>query len=467
MAANCSDVIVVGGGLSGLITADKLRDRDVLVLESRQRVGGRTLSRKFGEQWYNVGAQFVWDPRTLETCESLGLEVLSAHGGRPSIAVGGSYVEASNPLELLYRLPTPIADRVELATVVARMRWLSFRSERARRAKTGSSFAEELDQRGLGDVMHSRRPLSKQVFDQLSEGATGLSAADVSGWIGLSYCIHMFGGDPFETLKQIVGGTQALSKALAERVGSERVQLGAKVVNVENEGDNVVVTYIVDGTTVQKRARTCIIAAPADTVLEVVPALGAEKRRALEAVCPYADLLLTAWSFRGDEQLPWDGTVSTPVLGDPAIELLANNSFFAQQAPGWAEKVRGNRVLVATSTCERLEHLAGLSDEEAQEVVGKSLRRIFPEVDFDRRLAGVEVKRWKAYPAFRRGWLASRDALRAPVGRIFFSGDYTAQPGTAGAVGSGWYAAKEVEHILGGRREGARVNARDFERTAI
>ena len=35
------DVVVVGAGVSGLATAWHLRDRDVLVLEELERVGGR------------------------------------------------------------------------------------------------------------------------------------------------------------------------------------------------------------------------------------------------------------------------------------------------------------------------------------------------------------------------------------------------------------------------------------------
>src|SRR5919197_696886 len=50
-------------GLAGMTAAHQLRDRDVIVLEELDRVGGRTLSGRHAEYWYNLGAQFVWDRR--------------------------------------------------------------------------------------------------------------------------------------------------------------------------------------------------------------------------------------------------------------------------------------------------------------------------------------------------------------------------------------------------------------------
>jgi oxygen-dependent protoporphyrinogen oxidase len=98
-------VVVLGAGLAGMTAAYELRDRDVLVLEGRNRVGGRTLSGRHDAYWYNCGAQYVWDPRTLDLCRRLQLRVLDADGARTALFLRDRLVVASNPYLLLAKLP--------------------------------------------------------------------------------------------------------------------------------------------------------------------------------------------------------------------------------------------------------------------------------------------------------------------------------------------------------------------------
>ncbi|MDP9463845.1 MAG: FAD-dependent oxidoreductase, partial [Actinomycetota bacterium] len=56
------DVVVIGGGLAGLRCADRLVSHgiDVVVLEARQRVGGRVFSHRFVDgQTCERGAEFI------------------------------------------------------------------------------------------------------------------------------------------------------------------------------------------------------------------------------------------------------------------------------------------------------------------------------------------------------------------------------------------------------------------------
>lgn len=56
-----ADVVVIGGGLSGLTTAYRLMQKgvDVVVLEARDRPGGRMASGTFNGESYDLGAQWI------------------------------------------------------------------------------------------------------------------------------------------------------------------------------------------------------------------------------------------------------------------------------------------------------------------------------------------------------------------------------------------------------------------------
>jgi monoamine oxidase len=62
------EVIVIGAGFAGLAAATELADRgvDVLVLEARDRVGGRVWSDRAGCAVIERGAEFVLD--CYESC---------------------------------------------------------------------------------------------------------------------------------------------------------------------------------------------------------------------------------------------------------------------------------------------------------------------------------------------------------------------------------------------------------------
>ena len=72
------DVVVVGAGLAGLTAARRLRQegRSVVVLEARDRVGGRTLNHTFADGTIvELGGQWVGptQDRVLALADELGL----------------------------------------------------------------------------------------------------------------------------------------------------------------------------------------------------------------------------------------------------------------------------------------------------------------------------------------------------------------------------------------------------------
>ena len=77
------DVVVVGAGVTGLTAADALArsGAHVLVLEARDRVGGRAYSLPAGAGAIDLGASWFWpnEPATRALCDDLGVGTFSQH----------------------------------------------------------------------------------------------------------------------------------------------------------------------------------------------------------------------------------------------------------------------------------------------------------------------------------------------------------------------------------------------------
>src|SRR5271168_4818746 len=87
-----ADVLVIGAGMAGLTAARTLAEAGlrVLVLESQNRVGGRILTERVGDQVIELGAEFVHGrpPELLALIEEAGLTLTERDGALLSFEDG-------------------------------------------------------------------------------------------------------------------------------------------------------------------------------------------------------------------------------------------------------------------------------------------------------------------------------------------------------------------------------------------
>ena len=78
-----TDILIIGGGLSGLALADRLEraGADYLLLEARDRLGGRILSQEVGGAQFDLGPAWFWpdQPLMAELVERLDLGVFEQY----------------------------------------------------------------------------------------------------------------------------------------------------------------------------------------------------------------------------------------------------------------------------------------------------------------------------------------------------------------------------------------------------
>lgn len=245
-------VIVVGAGLSGLAAARHLaaQGREVVVLEARDRVGGRTEGHVLDDGTpLELGGQWIGPTqnRMYALVEELGLEHFRTHNdeGDLLLELGGRRSRLKPHRGATPRLgPFALAD---LAQGLARFTRLANRVSLA--APWESPDAERLDGQTFETWIRRnlRTPTGRAYFRVACEAVFSAESTDLSLLHALFYA---HSGTDFETLisvdrgaqqDRIVGGSVRIAQSMADHLG-DRVHLGAPVRTLTQADDGVRVT---------------------------------------------------------------------------------------------------------------------------------------------------------------------------------------------------------------------------------
>ena len=274
------DVIVIGGGFAGVTAAREaaLRRKQVLLLEARDRLGGRTWTADWHGSPLEYGGAWVhWhQPHTWSELTRAGLEVsVSDHA-----QVAGWYVGDERR-----------SGTVEQRDAIARRGWDRF-VDGVREALPAPhdptlaigalarfdrlTIAERLQELTLSD--EERAVLTAEVESLAHAPLDQAGAVSVLRWHALSgYSLELtqFTGGRVT----IVGGTRALLDAIASAAPFER-RLETAVAAVSQQGDRVEVETRAGNTFA---ARAVVTAVPLNALhaIEFTPALPEEKQRAI------------------------------------------------------------------------------------------------------------------------------------------------------------------------------------------
>lgn len=282
------DVIVIGAGVTGLTAAWRLADAglDVLVLEARDRVGGRLLTehhRQRAAADLELGGQWVSPDQTalLALLTELGLATYERHRGGYSLYVD----RAATVHRFVDELPLADSTAVAVKALTGRLDALAAEVDPGRpwthpdaTYLDSVSFRAWLEQHCddtearhlvalfIGPAMLTKPAYSFSALQALQMAA---SAGSFSNLVDADFILD----------RRVVGGLQSVPLALAARLG-DRVRLGADVTVLEHGSTGASVHF---GDTVH-HARRVVVAVPPPLVrrIRITPALPAEHRMARE-----------------------------------------------------------------------------------------------------------------------------------------------------------------------------------------
>jgi monoamine oxidase len=244
-------VIVVGAGLGGLAAARRLvaLGHEVMVLEARDRVGGRTeggttadgTQIELGGQWVGPG-----QTRMYELIDELGLETFPTwNEGQLVVQLGGSRSQMGSARGAVPKLnPFALAD---LGQGLARFTKLAAQIpldepwRAARAAELDGQTFETWIRRNL------KTPTGRAYFRVACEAVFSAESRDLSALHALFYA---HSGTDLETLlsvdrgaqqDRVVGGTIRISEAMASELG-DRIRLASAVQAIAHDDDGVRVT---------------------------------------------------------------------------------------------------------------------------------------------------------------------------------------------------------------------------------
>jgi putrescine oxidase len=280
------DTVIVGAGVTGLTAAWRLTQagQDVLVLEARDRTGGRLRTEDHNGSDFEIGGQWVSPDQEalIGLVAELGLETYSRYRSGESL-----YVDGSGTARRFTGEDLPVAEQTakEIDRIIGVIDDLAalMDPDRPWEHPQASSldtvtFAQWLD--AQTDDQEARDNialyLGPAMLTKPTHSFSALTAVLMSASAG-SFT-HLVDAD-FILDKRVVGGLASVPSALASRLG-DRVRLSSDVTHVAWDADGATVT--VDGE--QVRAANVVLALPPTHVrrIRIDPELPAEHRHARE-----------------------------------------------------------------------------------------------------------------------------------------------------------------------------------------
>jgi protoporphyrinogen oxidase len=433
------DVVIVGGGVSGLAAAYRLQHHDFLLLEKEPHWGGNAYEMEYEGSIYATGSAFLTkDEYAYQFAKEIGLTPLPVNSSDASIIRG----------ELVLDTWGAGLDKLPYSPSV-REGFRKFRKEMM--AIDVEKRGNELASKAFVDFLKGYPPELKEWWDCFGPSNWGAVSEESNAGLAIATLQEMVEESHADDRYTWPGGLGAVTKKLAEILQpkyKERMQAGATTVAVVSEKEEVHVTYMLNGELKTVAAKAVIMAAPKFITRRIVEGLPDKQSDAMKKIhyipYPVVNLIFDKPVFNHGYDTWCPGNTFTDfVVADWVV----------QKQPGYKQKFN----IISCYTPMKGEDRGYLLNE-----IG--CRKIAANVlsDFQKLMPGMNVDPIEVH-IYRRGhplytstpglYTETQPLARHPMDRVFFANTDSEGPESTTNMGilAAQRAVKQVETRLAGK----------------
>ena len=433
------DVVIVGGGVSGLTAAYRLQHRDFLLLEKEPHWGGNAYAMEYEGSTYATGSAFLAkDEYTYQFSKEIGLEMLPVNSADASIIQG-------------VLVPDTWGDGLDKLPYSASVRESFKKFKKEMLAIDMEKRGKEICDTPFSDFMKAYPQELTQWWDAYGPSNWGATSEDTAAVVAIEALQEMAAESRADDRYTWPGGLGAITKKLADILQpkyQDRMQTGATIVAVVSEKEEVQVTYMLGGELKTVAAKAVIMATPKFITRRVVAGLPDKQSDAMQEIryipYPVVNLIFDKPLFNHGYDTWCPGNSFTDfVVADWVI----------QKQPGYQQKFN----ILSCYTPMKEEDRSHLLTESGARGIAANVLSDFQKLMPDFNVDPIEVHIYRrGHPLYMSTpglYTQVQPLVRHPMDRIFFANTDAQGPEstTNGGILAAQRAVKEVEARLAGK----------------